>query len=253
MRGGAEERRARGFCGGCGFLFWFGFDDEHVGVWGEEEIADVTVERGEERALGEGCGRGEVGEWGDGAEGVADAEEEASVTERPEVLAVIVEAPLGAGEDAAGGKFEEEGGDVAVLVGGRVVGDALEEGADVEGEKKVRVVHEVEGDHGVAVEKELRDEWLEAEWRKRDAEGRIRIAGEAARCGKEKEQGETQEPAKAAIRGEMEGNLHDSVRVSILLTCANRVELLFHRRRSVANVCRRSLAIHDSLRGVVIC
>jgi hypothetical protein len=46
----------------------------------------------------------------------------------------------------------------------------------------------------------------------------------------------------------MEGNLHDSVRVSIFVTCANRVELLFHRRRSVANVCRRSPAIRDSLR-----
>jgi hypothetical protein len=250
MRGGAEERRPRGFCGSCGFLFRFGFDDEHVGVGGEEEESDVAVERGEEGALGEGRGRGEVGEWRDGAEGVADAEEEASVTEGPEVLAVIVESPLGAGEDAAGGEFEEEGGDVAVLVGGRVVGDALEEGAGVVGEQEVGVVDEVEGEHGTAGEEELRDERLEAEWRKRDAEGRVRIAGEAAGCGKEKEQGEAQKPAKAAVHGEMEGNLHDSVRVSILVT-----HYLFELRRTTVSQTqeRRQRVQTISLRFMIVC
>jgi hypothetical protein len=246
MRGRPEERRPRRFCGGCGFLFRFGFDDEHVGVGGEEEESDVAVERGEEGALGEGCGRGEVGERGDGGEGVADAEEEASVTEGPEVLAVVVESPLGACEDAAGGEFEEEGGNVAVLVGGRVVGDALEEGAGVVGEQEVCVVDEVEGEHGTAGEEELRNERLETEWGKRDAEGWLRIASEAGGGGEEKEQGEAQEPAEAAERSGLEGNRHGWGRVSVLVQIVNR--LLFHRRDSDAKVCRLRLAIRDSLR-----
>lgn len=179
----------------------------------------MPVEGGEEGALPEGLGGGEVGERGDGGEGVAGTKEEASVAKGPEVLAVIVEAPLGACEDAAGGEFEEEGGNVAVLVLRGIVGNALEEGAGVEGEQKVRVVHEVEGEHGAAVEEELRDKGLEAKWRKGDPKRRLRAASVAGNGCEDDEQRNIQ-PAAAAEHGEMEGNLHGSGRVSVLVQVA---------------------------------
>ena len=142
------------------------------------------------------------------------------MTEGPEVLAVIVEAPLGAGEDAAGGEFEEEGGNVAVLILRGIVGDALEEGAGVEGEQKMCVVNEVEGEHGAAVEEELRDERLEAEGRQGDAERRFRTAGMAGNGCKKNEQREVHSQQQAAEHGEMEGNLHGSGRVSVFVRVA---------------------------------
>ena len=99
-------------------------DDEQVGV-GREDQAAMRRSAVEEGALGEGLAGGEVGERSEGGEGVADAEEEVAVAEAPEVLAVIVEAPVGAGEDAAGGEFEEDGVDVAVLIVGGSLGRRL--------------------------------------------------------------------------------------------------------------------------------
>ena len=50
----------------------------------------------------------------------------------------------------------QDGVDVAVLVVGRVVGQALEEAPGVEGEQQMLVVDVVEGQHGAAGEQELR-------------------------------------------------------------------------------------------------
>jgi hypothetical protein len=52
------------------------------------------------------------------------------MAEAPEVLAVVVEPPGGAGDDVAARKFEEESVDVAVLVVFGVVGKAREEAAN---------------------------------------------------------------------------------------------------------------------------
>ena len=43
-----------------------------------------------------------------GGEGVANAQQEVSVAHVPEVAGAIVEAPLGAGENFAGGDFEQD-------------------------------------------------------------------------------------------------------------------------------------------------
>jgi hypothetical protein len=69
---------------------------------------------------------------------------------------VVVETPAGSGEDATGGNFEQDGVDVAVLVGWRVVRQALEEAFGVEGDQEVFVVHVMEGQHGAACKQELR-------------------------------------------------------------------------------------------------
>jgi hypothetical protein len=55
----------------------------------------------EEGSFAEGLTGGKVGERGEGGEGIADAQEEASVSEAPEILAVIVEAPLSAADGVA--------------------------------------------------------------------------------------------------------------------------------------------------------
>ena len=113
---------------------------------------------------------GEVGEWSEGGEGVADAQEEVAVAEAPEVLGVVVEVPGGAGEDLAGGEFEEDGVDDAVLIVGGLVGQAGDEAVDDEGDEKMLVVDVVQREHGAAVEQELGGEGLEAEVFEGDAE-----------------------------------------------------------------------------------
>ncbi len=86
---------------GRGWGAFAGFDDEEVGVGREEDGGDGAVDGVEELALGEGLAGDEVGEGREEGEGVADAEDELAVAKAPEVLAVIVQAPGGAGEDVA--------------------------------------------------------------------------------------------------------------------------------------------------------
>ena len=73
----------------------------------------------------------------------------------PEVLGVVVQVPGGAGEDAAGGEFEQNGVDDAVLIVFGLVGQARDEAVDDEGEEKMLVVDVVQREHGAAVEQEL--------------------------------------------------------------------------------------------------
>ena len=96
----------------------------------------------------EGALSAQVFEGLDDGELVADAEEEAAVGKGPEVLGAVAGAPEGAGEDLAGGKFEQERCDVAVVVLGGGVREAGEELAGVEGEEEVGGVDEVEGVEG---------------------------------------------------------------------------------------------------------
>jgi hypothetical protein len=65
---------------------------------------------------------------------------------------MIVDEHFGAGEDAAGGQFEEQEVDVVILIGGRVIGDAGDEAAGVEGDEDVSAIHIMQGEHGAAVE-----------------------------------------------------------------------------------------------------
>ena len=153
----------------------------------------------------------------------------------PEVLAVVVETPLGAGEDFAGGNFEQGGLDETVLIFGGLVGQALEEAVGAPGEKEVRVVHVVQGVHGAAREKELGGGWLEANWFEWDTKGGIGIfGGEKGSCGQKKERKEADGVAGPGDRGDEYGNRHSCLRVS---------PILFHRRRKLANGCRLSLRL----------
>ena len=93
--------------------------------------------------LGEWVAGGEVGEWGEAGEGVADAEEEVAVAEVPEILRVVVQVPGGAGEGAAGGEFEQDGVDDAVLIVFGLVGQAGYEAVHDEGEEKMLVINVV--------------------------------------------------------------------------------------------------------------
>ncbi len=95
--------------------------------------------------LGEWVSRREVGERGEGGEGVAHTKKEVSVAEVPEVLGVIVQVPGGAGQDAAGGDFEQNGVDDAILILCGLVGQARDEAMDDEGNEKVLLVNVVQG------------------------------------------------------------------------------------------------------------
>jgi hypothetical protein len=200
----------------------FSFDDEEVRVWREEEDADGAVDDLEEGTLLEGVCGGEIGERSEGGEGVAGAEEEVAVAEVPKITAAVVKAPLGASEDVAGGKLDEERGDVAVLVGGWVAGDALEEGSGVEGEEEVMVVDEVEREHGAAGGEELRVEGLETERFEGDAHGWLLHAREERSRGEEGEHEETRDATKTAGRDDLGGNLHELRLVSVGTRTARR-------------------------------
>jgi len=76
---------------------------------------------------------------------------------------VVVRAPGGAGEDVAGGEFEQDGVDAAVHVVLGLVGEALEKVAGAEGEQEMLIVDVVNCQHGAACEEELLGEGLEAE------------------------------------------------------------------------------------------
>jgi len=104
-----------------------------------------------ERGAREGAAGGEVGQGGEGGEGLLNAEEEAAFAERPEVVGVVVQTPLGAGEDFAGGKLNEEGGDHAVLVVDRVACETREQAAQAVGDEEVVAIDEVYGEDGGAL------------------------------------------------------------------------------------------------------
>jgi hypothetical protein len=109
------------------------------------------------------------------------------VAERPEILTVVVHAPGGAGKDATGGEFEEDGVDGAILIIFRVAGQTLHQMASAEGEKEVLLVDVVEREHRAAGEEELIRLRLKAEFFKWDAQRRVRIAsGKDGVCGEEK-------------------------------------------------------------------
>ena len=90
-------------------------------------------------------------------------------------MGVVVEVPVGAGEDVGGGEFEEDCFDGAVHVVGWLVGEARDEFFDDEGEEEVLVVDVVEGEHGAAVEEELLGDGLEAELFEGKAERLVRV------------------------------------------------------------------------------
>jgi hypothetical protein len=158
-----------------------------------------------------------------------------AVAEVPEVLGVVVEVPGGAGEDAAGGEFEENGVDDPVLIVFRLVAQARYQAVNDEGEKEVLVVDVVQREHRAAVEEELGGEGLEAEVFEWDAERRLGLYGEDGSAGEKKAgQGRAEEAMQCRNGGV--GNRHGTERVS--LHYRSRVGVMFHRRRSGGNVCR---------------
>ncbi|WP_433968878.1 hypothetical protein [Tunturiibacter gelidiferens] len=86
----------------------------------------------------------------------------------PEILAMVVGAPGGAGQNVARGKFEEDGVDGAVHVVLRLVGQALEEVPGAEGEQEMLMVDVVNRQHGAACEEELLGEG----WKPNGSRGR---------------------------------------------------------------------------------
>ena len=241
------------------------FDGEEVSLGREDDGYNATVGV-EEGMLDEGLARVEVGEWCEGGEAVAEAEEELSVAEVPEVLAVIVDEHLGAGEEAAGGEFDEQEIDVVILIGRGIVGDAGNEVAGVEGDEEMSGIHIVQGEHGAAVEQIAGGQGHEADVLKRDSGGWAGAGSEEC-CGQdEAEECEEQEQSPAEMAARMaagmvewrEGNRHSVVSVHpnyLMLTVCEasglpsvelRVErsgariesclaLLFHRRIRVDN------------------
>jgi hypothetical protein len=122
------------------------------------------------------------------------------VAKVPEELAVIVDEQFGAGEDVAGGQFEEEEGEDVILVGRWVVGNAGNEAASVKGEEEVGVIDIVQREHGAAIEEITRRERHEAEVFEVDSAGRAggRIKGGGQ---KEAEEREEQQQRTADIAG----------------------------------------------------
>jgi hypothetical protein len=137
--------------------------------------------RVEKWTLGEGLTGGEIRQWSEGGEGVADTQEEMAVADVPEILGVVVEMPGGAGEDIAVGDFEEDGIDDTVLIVFGFVGEARDEAVDNESDEKMLVVNVMQGEHGAAVKQKLVGEGMEAEILDEDAQWRFGVAGESDR------------------------------------------------------------------------
>jgi hypothetical protein len=72
------------------------------------------------------------------------AHEEAAAAKGPEILQMVMETPVCRGFNPAGGDFEDDGVDSAVLVGGRAVGQAAEELGDSEGDEEMVGIEEKE-------------------------------------------------------------------------------------------------------------
>ena len=113
-----------------------------------------------------------------------------AVTEAPEILAEVVKTPFGVGEFAAGGEFEEDGLDDAVLVFGWTIGDTRHETGDAEGDEEMLIVDVIDGEHGSAFEEVAGGDRLEAEGLKGNALRRVGLPGGAGR--ERKEEGETE-------------------------------------------------------------
>jgi hypothetical protein len=127
---------------------------------------------------------------------------------------MVVQVPGGAGEGMAGGKFDEECLDDAVLIVFRFVRQARDEAVNNEGQEKVLVVNVVEGEHGAAVEQELGGERLEPEVFQRDAERRLGLCGEDGSRGEQKADHSEAENAVRFRNGRV-GNRHSTGRVSL--------------------------------------
>jgi hypothetical protein len=133
------------------------------------------------------------------------------VAEVPEVLAVVVNEEFGAGDEAAGGKLEEEEVDVVILVGGRVVRNAGDESAGVEGDEEVRVVDVMQGDHGAAVEEVTWWQRHEAEVLESDSIGGFGGGRETGRKDEADERQQKQQGSPELAAGMVErceGNRH---------------------------------------------
>lgn len=128
-------------------------------------------------------------------EGIADAEEEFAVAERPEITLAIEHGPLGLPEEFSGGDVEEVGADDlglhgVVLAGGLAMGGiALDEGVDAEGEEKVIGVNEIEGEGGLPQSEIEHAGRLKAERRKGNGSGgmELRRRGCLVGCGQGRE------------------------------------------------------------------
>jgi hypothetical protein len=158
-RGRAKERGLR-LRLGRGVLD--GFGDEEVGVGREDHSSEAAFGRVDEGLLYEGVVSREVCEGSEGGESVADAKEEVSVAEAPEVLSGVVEVPGGAREDFTSGDFQQKGVDQTVLIVSWLVRQAGDKAMDDEGNEEVLVINVVHGKHGAAVEHKLSGERLEA-------------------------------------------------------------------------------------------
>jgi hypothetical protein len=218
---GAEERSLRFGWSGRSFD---GFHSEQVGIRGQDDGGDASIFGGEKWPLRKGLAAGEVGEGSEGSEGIADAQEEVTVTEAPQILAVVVRAPGGAGEGVAGGELDQDGVDGAVHIVLWLVGQPGEEVAGAEGEQKMLVVDVVDGQHGAACEEELLGQGLESELVQGEAKRRLGAAGGEEGWSEEKKKSAHEREAVAKRRNErsrkLHGNRHGSGRVSLLTESA---------------------------------
>lgn len=105
----------------------------------------------------------------------------------PEVLAVIVRAPCSTGDDMAGGNFEKDSVDSAILIVLWFIDQAPEKMTCAESEKEMLVVHVVQGEHGAAGEQELDGLWLKPKTFEGDTQGRLRAASRVDRGCREEE------------------------------------------------------------------
>jgi hypothetical protein len=158
-----------------------GLDDEEIGFGREDQGRKAALGRDEEGILGEGMTGGEIGERGEGGEGIADTEEEMAMAKIPEVLGVVMEVPGGAGENLSGRELEQEGVDDTVLIVLGLVGQAGDEAVGDEGKENMLIVNVVEREHRAAVEQELWRKRLEAEVFQWDTKSWLGDAGEDRR------------------------------------------------------------------------
>jgi len=163
-------------CRGRGRELLDGLDREQVVAGRDEDGLDAAVVA-EKRLLGEGPAGSEIFERGEDGEGVAVAEEKVAVAEAPEILAEVMEPPLGVGEFTTAGEFEEYSPNDAVFVLGGAVGKTRHEARDPEGDEEMLRVHIVDGKHGRALQQVTRRDGLEAERFERDALRRVGLFG----------------------------------------------------------------------------
>ena len=96
-----------------------------------------------------------------------------TVTEVPEVLAKVMETPLGGGELSSRRDLKKDGFDSAIFVVGWAVSEARHEAGDSEGHKEMSIVDKVDGEHGRALQEVAFGDGLEAEGSESNALGWI--------------------------------------------------------------------------------